>query len=295
MTMTVADLVNLFDLAGEGQDRFVGVSDPSRWRRVFGGQVLAQALVAALRTTEDRAPHSLHAYFLLGGDPKEPIVFNVERVRDGRSLRRAASSPASAARRSSRFDDLVPGQRARLRTRSPMPDAPPPEAAIDPRDALAALDDPARAGCRVFSTLSRRSSSVRSTPARFVRGGAGEPRQSLWIRIGGKLARGTGLPTGGACLPLRPDAARHRLDPARTDILSRRSSRSRASTTPCGSIARSARTIGCSMFRTVRARRRARPDAGRIALRARGRPGRVGRPGRPHAPVREQPGSLIRF
>jgi acyl-CoA thioesterase-2 len=53
---------------------------------VFGGQVIGQALVAATRTVEDRSPHSLHAYFLLAGDPKVPIIYEVDRIRDGKSF-----------------------------------------------------------------------------------------------------------------------------------------------------------------------------------------------------------------
>jgi acyl-CoA thioesterase-2 len=55
-------------------------------QRVFGGQVLGQALVAACRTVEGVLPHSLHAYFLLGGDPKAPIIYEVDRIRDGKSF-----------------------------------------------------------------------------------------------------------------------------------------------------------------------------------------------------------------
>ena len=68
---------------------FRGRSPQSSWQRVFGGQVIGQALVAACRTVDDvttRPPHSLHAYFLLGGDPKVPIIYEVDRIRDGRSF-----------------------------------------------------------------------------------------------------------------------------------------------------------------------------------------------------------------
>src|SRR6202020_428551 len=68
---------------------FRGRSPQSRWQRVFGGQVIGQALVAACRTVDDvtaRPPHSLHAYFLLGGDPKVPIIYDVDRIRDGKSF-----------------------------------------------------------------------------------------------------------------------------------------------------------------------------------------------------------------
>lgn len=57
------------------------------WKRVFGGQVLAQALNAAYRTvTEDRIAHSLHGYFILGGDVDKPVIYTVETLRDGRSF-----------------------------------------------------------------------------------------------------------------------------------------------------------------------------------------------------------------
>src|SRR5262249_25144612 len=56
------------------------------WQRVFGGQVIGQALVAALRTVENRPAHSLHGYFMLPGDPKVPIIYEVDRIRDGRSF-----------------------------------------------------------------------------------------------------------------------------------------------------------------------------------------------------------------
>ncbi len=94
MPLTSADLVALLDLEPAGVDRFVGRSPDMGWARVYGGQVIAQALVAAQRTVPGRSPHSLHAYFLLGGDPAEPILFEVERVRDGRSFstRRVSAS-----------------------------------------------------------------------------------------------------------------------------------------------------------------------------------------------------------
>lgn len=68
-------------------DLFSGRSLPQPSGRVFGGQVLAQALLAAGRTVPaDRLPHSLHGYFLRAGDVREPIAFSVERLRDGRSF-----------------------------------------------------------------------------------------------------------------------------------------------------------------------------------------------------------------
>jgi acyl-CoA thioesterase II len=83
----VDGLVALLDLEQIERDIFRGVSTRSRWQRVFGGQVAGQALVAAGRTVpDDRRVHSLHSYFLRPGDPTTPIVYEVDRVRDGRSF-----------------------------------------------------------------------------------------------------------------------------------------------------------------------------------------------------------------
>jgi acyl-CoA thioesterase-2 len=83
----VADLLAILDLEQLEVNLFRGRSPQSRWQRVFGGQVIGQALVAASRTVEpERQPHSLHAYFLLGGDPKVPIIYEVDRIRDGKSF-----------------------------------------------------------------------------------------------------------------------------------------------------------------------------------------------------------------
>ena len=80
-------LVDLLDLEQLEVNLFRGVSPDDRRDRVFGGQVLAQALVAAGRTVDRERPvHSLHAYFLRPGDPRAPIVFDVDRIRDGRSF-----------------------------------------------------------------------------------------------------------------------------------------------------------------------------------------------------------------
>jgi acyl-CoA thioesterase-2 len=80
-------LVDLLDLETIEVDIFRGKQPNESLQRVFGGQVAGQALVAAGRTVEaDRPVHSLHAYFLRPGDPAVPIVFEVDRIRDGRSF-----------------------------------------------------------------------------------------------------------------------------------------------------------------------------------------------------------------
>jgi len=89
MVSAVQELVDILNLEPLELNLFRGRSPQSRWQRVFGGQVIGQALVAACRTVDDvtaRPPHSLHAYFLIGGDPKVPIIYEVDRIRDGRSF-----------------------------------------------------------------------------------------------------------------------------------------------------------------------------------------------------------------
>jgi acyl-CoA thioesterase II len=89
MGSAVRELLDILDLEPLEVNLFRGRSPQSRWQRVFGGQVIGQALVAACRTVEEvasRPPHSLHAYFLLAGDPKVPIIYEVDRIRDGKSF-----------------------------------------------------------------------------------------------------------------------------------------------------------------------------------------------------------------
>jgi acyl-CoA thioesterase II len=86
MSKAVDRLLKILDLERLEVNLFRGQSPQDGWQRVFGGQVIGQALVAACRTVEGRQPHSLHAYFVLPGDPKAPIIYEVERIRDGKSF-----------------------------------------------------------------------------------------------------------------------------------------------------------------------------------------------------------------
>lgn len=91
MHPNISALLESLDLtereARENEEVFQGPSQPMPHGRVFGGQVLAQSLVAAMRTVEDdRPPHSLHGYFLRPGDASKPIMFWVDRIHDGRSF-----------------------------------------------------------------------------------------------------------------------------------------------------------------------------------------------------------------
>jgi acyl-CoA thioesterase-2 len=86
LSTALLDLIKLLDLEPLEVNLFRGVSPKEDRQRVFGGQVAGQALVAAGRTVPEGFVHSLHAYFLRPGDPKVPILYLVDRIRDGRSF-----------------------------------------------------------------------------------------------------------------------------------------------------------------------------------------------------------------
>jgi acyl-CoA thioesterase-2 len=74
----------LFELEKEGNGVFKGYSPSFSWKRIFGGQILGQALAASAQTVTDLPPHSLHAYFLEPGTPEMPLFYTVETLRDGK-------------------------------------------------------------------------------------------------------------------------------------------------------------------------------------------------------------------
>jgi acyl-CoA thioesterase-2 len=88
MASAVQDLIDVLTLEQLEVNLFRGRSPQVGWQRVFGGQVIGQALMAACQTIDvaERPPHSLHAYFLLGGDPKVPIIYEIDRIHDGNSF-----------------------------------------------------------------------------------------------------------------------------------------------------------------------------------------------------------------
>src|SRR6202451_781088 len=86
MSASLEFLVTLLDLEPIEVNIFRGIQPHEERQRVFGGQVAAQALIAAGRTVEHGRVHSLHSYFLRPGDPNVPILYEVDRIRDGRSF-----------------------------------------------------------------------------------------------------------------------------------------------------------------------------------------------------------------
>jgi len=81
-----AALIDRLELEELDQDLYRGYNEPNRPGRSFGGQVAAQSLMAAGRTVDDLLAHSLHGYFLRAGDPEIPVIYTVDRIRDGRSF-----------------------------------------------------------------------------------------------------------------------------------------------------------------------------------------------------------------
>jgi acyl-CoA thioesterase-2 len=140
-----ARLLDLLSLdPGDGEDVFVAHSTRHLASRVFGGQVLAQALVAAGRTApQGRRPHSLHAYFLRPGDLDEPIVMAVERLRDGRSFsaRRVQAMQAGVPILSMIASFEAPGQGPDHA--DPMPEVTPPADLPSLADVWGDVDHPA--------------------------------------------------------------------------------------------------------------------------------------------------------
>jgi acyl-CoA thioesterase-2 len=126
-SVAVQSLLEILDLEKLELNLFRGRSPQDRWQRVFGGQVIGQALVAACRTVEGRSPHSMHAYFLIGGDPKVPIIYEVDRIRDGKSFttRRVVAIQHGQAifTLMVSFHNDEPG----LTHQATMPEVPPPE------------------------------------------------------------------------------------------------------------------------------------------------------------------------
>jgi acyl-CoA thioesterase-2 len=138
MGKALGALLDLLDLEQIEVNIFRGRSPDERRQRVFGGQVAGQALVAAGRTVPaDRPVHSLHAYFIRPGDPAVPLVYLVDRVRDGRSFTTRRVSAVQHGETiftlSASFHHAEPGPEHA----DPMPDVPPPEAVERRQDKMA--------------------------------------------------------------------------------------------------------------------------------------------------------------
>jgi acyl-CoA thioesterase-2 len=128
MSKGLIDLFAILDLEAIDVDLFRGNSLETGRQRVFGGQVIGQAMAAACRTVEGRLPHSLHCYFIRPGDPQVPIIYQVERLRDGKSYstRRVTAIQRGNAIFSSMVSFHIDEQGA-FDHEDKMPNVPPPE------------------------------------------------------------------------------------------------------------------------------------------------------------------------
>ncbi len=176
-------LVDLLDLESIEVNIFRGVSPDEDRQRVFGGQVAAQSLMAAGRTVETGRPHSLHAYFLRPGDPNAPILYEVDRIRDGRSFatRRVVAIQHGRAifNMSASFHNDEPG----LTHQFPMPDVPPPESL----ESLVTRLEPYRETLGDWFERPHPIDQRHIGELPFSHGADREPVQRLWIRADGSL------------------------------------------------------------------------------------------------------------
>ena len=189
----LASLLSLLDLEVIENNIFRGLSPKDRWQRVYGGQVLAQALVAAWRTVADRDCHSLHAYFLRAGDPKRPILYEVDRSRDGLSF---------SARRVAAIQNGEPifiiaasfaKQEEGIEHQSKMPDVPAPESMPSEQEWRQALLPEVPEVARGWFLRARPIELRPVVPPNRFATGKHEPRQIIWFRAAGTLPPAMGL------------------------------------------------------------------------------------------------------
>jgi acyl-CoA thioesterase II len=180
-------LLSILDLEPLEKNMWRGISPDASRMRVFGGQVIAQSLVAAIRTVEGRRVHSLHGYFMLGGNPTLPILYQVDRIRDGRSFTtrrvRAIQNGEEIFAMMASFHSNEPG----LHHEMPMPDVPAPGDLPGEEEILARFV-PHLSEIRQRYWKSQRAIELRPADpeAYFIRKPT-TPVQNVWFRVTGSL------------------------------------------------------------------------------------------------------------
>jgi acyl-CoA thioesterase II len=187
MASPLDELLALLDLEELEVNIFRGRSPQERRQRVFGGQVAGQALVAAGRTVERGTVHSLHAYFLRPGDPTIPILYEVDRIRDGHTFttRRVVAIQRGRAifHLSASFQPGEPGPTHQI----PMPDAPDPDSLPSFAERMGPALDRLPADVQRWLTRGR---PVEVRPVVFMdpfHPTPRDPHQLVWIRTNGSL------------------------------------------------------------------------------------------------------------
>lgn len=191
----IATLLRILDLEQLDTNLWRGTSPDTSRYRVFGGQVIAQSLVAAMRSVEGRPVHSLHGYFMLGGDPTRPILYEVERIREGRSFTtrrvRGIQNGESIFAMMASFHTPEDG----LHHAMPMPDVPAPETLPD-EDEIRARFVPHLTEIRQRYWKSQRAIELRPTnPEAYFLRKPGPPCQNVWFRAAERLPDAVDLHT----------------------------------------------------------------------------------------------------
>ena len=178
------DLIELLDLEQLEHNIFRGQNYQAPWQRVFGGQVLAQSLNAAYRTVpKERTAHSIHAYFILPGDISVPIIYDVERIRDGGSFTTRRVVAIQKGRPIFNMAASFQLEQDGLDHQATMPDVPPPESLKTDVELLEALEGD-------IPRLLRGALIPRPVEFRPVEGLealAKAPRWHIWMRAKGEL------------------------------------------------------------------------------------------------------------
>ena len=186
MSRAMENLLSILDLERLEQDLYRGNSPKQGWQRVFGGQVIAQALVASQRTiNDDRQVHSLHAYFMQPGDPEVPIIYEVDRIRDGRSFntRRVVAIQHGKAifSLSASFQVEEPG----LDHQIDMPDVPMPESLIGETDLKSKFLKNAPENVRRYWERERPIEMRPISLEHYISREKLAPLQNIWVRANG--------------------------------------------------------------------------------------------------------------
>jgi acyl-CoA thioesterase-2 len=189
MSSAIDNLLSILDLEPLERNLFRGRSPQSGWQRVFGGQVIGQALVAATRTVEggERPPHSLHGYFMLPGDPRVPIIYEVDRIRDGRSFttRRVVAIQHGQAifSMSASFQVEEEGYQHQVL----MPEVTPPENLPGEAELAALFMSKVPEPVRGYFTRERPIEVRPVDLERYTSNAPREPKQYVWIKATGAL------------------------------------------------------------------------------------------------------------
>ena len=188
MTAALQNLLDTLDLEPLERNLFRGRSPQVGWQRVFGGQVVAQALSAAVRTVPaERQAHSLHGYFLRPGDPAVPIIYEVDRIRDGKSFttRRVVAIQHGHAIFSMSASFQV--EENGLDHQLPAPAAPDPEALISEDQLKKRFMEGAPASVKAYWQRERPIELRPVSLRHYVSREKLEPSQQVWFRATGAM------------------------------------------------------------------------------------------------------------